>query len=198
MNQQVIELNCPGCNARVTTGQKECEWCHKPIIISTFNSVYAMAMPEVNQYAGAYRKALAENPDHPDLNHAIGMCYLKLGLHDKAVSAFEKAMEDNFDHSETFFYAAISLLKGKKAFLAPRASIDRIEEYLQAALMIEPKGIYYYFYAYIKYDYFQRKGFKTDPTYRELLHTAEQTGVSPDDKEQLFAILNTAEPDEFK
>lgn len=41
MSHTVIEMNCPGCGARVSTGQSECEWCHKPIIISTFNSVYA-------------------------------------------------------------------------------------------------------------------------------------------------------------
>ena len=35
MSHQVVELNCPGCGARVSTAQKECDWCHKPIIIST-------------------------------------------------------------------------------------------------------------------------------------------------------------------
>ena len=103
MSHTVIEMNCPGCGARVSTGQSECEWCHKPIIISTFNSVYSMPMPEVNKYAGAYKKALSENPDDQVLNNSIAMCYLKLKLYDKALSAFEKAMEDNFDNSETFF-----------------------------------------------------------------------------------------------
>ena len=195
MAHEVIELNCPGCGARVSTGQTECEWCHKPIIISTFNSVYSMPMPEVNKYAGAYRKALAENPDNTDLNKSIAMCYLKLKLYDKALPAFERAMEDNFDNSETFFYAAICLLQGKKAFLAPRSSIDKIEEYINAALMIEPKGIYYYFHAYIKYDYFQRKSYKTQPTFQELLTEADQAGVSEYDKEQLFAILGVARPE---
>lgn len=195
MSQQVIELNCPGCGARVNTGQTECEWCHKPIVISTFNSVYAMPMPEVNKYAGIYRKALAENPDDITLNNSVAMCYLKLKLYDKALPAFEKAMEDNFDNSETFFYAAICLLGGKKAFLTPRPNIDKIEEYINAALMIEPKGIYYYFHAYIKYDYFFRKSFKTEPTYMDLLNEAENVGVSEYDKEQLFAILGITKPE---
>lgn len=195
MSQQVIELNCPGCGARVNTGQKECDWCHKPIVISTFNSVYAMPMPEVNKYAGTYRKALAENPDDITLNNSVAMCYLKLQLYDKALTAFEKAMEDNFDNSETFFYSAICLLQGKKAFLALRDAIDKIEEYINAALMIEPRGIYYYFYAYVKYDYFFRKSYKTQPTYQELLNTAFQVGISEYDQEQLFSILNVAKPD---
>lgn len=197
MAQQVIEINCPGCGARVSTGQSECEWCHKPIIISTFNSVYSMPMPEVNKFAGAYRSALAENPDNQALNNSIAMCCLKLKLYDKALPAFEKAMEDNFDNSETFFYAAICLLQGKKAFLQQRPTIDKILEYINAALMIEPKGIYYYFLAYIKYDYFSRKFFKTSPTYQETLDMAMQVGCSPYDIEQLFAILNVENPLNF-
>lgn len=197
MSQKVIEINCPGCGARVTTGQTECEWCHNPVIISTFNSVYSMPMPEVNKYAGAYRKELANHPDDPILNKSAAMCYLKLKLYDKALQAFEKAMEDNFDDSETFFYAAICLLKGKKAFVAPRTDINKIEEYINAALMIEPRGIYHYFWAYIKYDYFSRKFFKTSPTYQEALATAQQAGYSPFDSDQLFAILNVEKPSGF-
>ncbi len=197
MSQQIIELTCPGCGSRVTTNQKECEWCHKPIIISTFNSVYNMPMPEINKYAGTYKKALSENPDDKELNNSIAMCYLKLKLYDKALQAFEKAMEDNFDNSETFFYAAVCLLKGKKPFVTLRPEIDKIEEYIQAALMIEPRGIYYYFLAYIKYDYFSRKFFKTSPTYQEALDMAEQAGYSQYDVEQLFGILGVEKPNGF-
>jgi tetratricopeptide (TPR) repeat protein len=156
-----------------------------------------MPMPMVNKYANAYKQALADSPDNQDLNNSIAMCYLKLKLYDKALAAFERAMEDNFDNSETFFYAAICLLKGQKAFLAQRAAIDKIEEYINAALMIEPKGVYYYFWAYIKYDYFSRKSYKTSPTYQEALAMATSAGesVSQFDCQQLYAILNVACPD---
>ena len=94
MAQQIVELTCPGCGDRVTTGQSECKFCHKPIVISTFNSVYSMPMPELKKYANEYRKALSDNPDNLDLNTSIAMCYLKLKLYDKAHSAFEKAIEN--------------------------------------------------------------------------------------------------------
>lgn len=195
MAYQVIDMKCPGCGAPASTGETTCKYCHRPVIISTFNSVYSMPLPEVNKYAGAYRKALSENPDNTALNNSVAMCYLKLKLYDKAAEAFEKAMEDNFDNSETFFYAAICRLRGKKAFLASRADIDKIEEYIQAALMIEPKGIYYYFWAYIKQDYFSRKSYKTSPTYQEALSMAKQAGLSDYDIEQLYAILGVQRPD---
>lgn len=194
MSQQIIEINCPGCGARVTTGQSECEWCHQPIVISTFNSVYSMPMPQVNKYVGAYRKTLSENPENTELNNAIAMCYLKLKLYDKALPAFELAMEDNFDNSETFFYAAVCLLKGKKAFLAQRADIDKAIEYINAALIIEPRGIYYYFLSYIKYDYFERKYLNTTPSYQECFQLSCEMGTSEFDKEMLFNTLGVARP----
>lgn len=195
MSHEVVELTCPGCGARVATNQKECEWCHKPIVISTFNSVYSMPMPEVNKYASTYRKALANNPDNTELNKSIALCYLKLKMYDKALAAFEKAFEDNFDDSEVYFYAAACLLNGKKAFLNQRPTIDKIIEYINAALMVEPKGIYYYFLAYIKYDYFARKHFRTSPDYQEVLQMANDAGLSEYDVEQLYAILNVPRPD---
>lgn len=194
MAHQSIEINCPGCGARVSTAQKECDWCHNPIIISTFNSVYSMPMPQVNKMTMGYNKALSENPENKELNGSVAMCYLKLGLYDKALSAFEKAIEDNFDNSEMYFYAAICLLQGKKPFLHQRPTIDKILEYMSAATMIEPRGIYYYFMAYIKYDYFSRKYLTTNPNYTQLLSTAKQYEYSDFDVEQLFSILKVEKP----
>lgn len=195
MSHQIIEMNCPGCGARVTTGQNECKYCFGPIIISTFTSVHSMPMPQVNKFANEYKKGLNENPDNKELNTSIAFCFLKLKLYDKALSSFEKAIVDNFDNSEVYFYAAISLLQGNKAFLTPRPTIDKIEEYINAALMIEPKGIYYYFWSYIKFDYYNRKFFNTKPTFKEALELAESNGVSGHDKEQLFSILNVPRPE---
>lgn len=194
MASKTIDMRCPGCGAPTTTGDTVCQFCFRPVVISTFNSVYDMPMPEVNKYARAYKQELDSNPDNGILNNSVAMCYLKLRLYDKAIEAFTKAIEDDFDNSETYFYAAISLLRGKKAFLAKRSDIDKMVEYIDAANMIEPKGIYYYFLAYIKYDHFFRKSYRTSPTYQEALEMAKQAGVSAYDIEQFYAILGVERP----
>jgi len=153
-----------------------------------------MSLPELNKYAGAYRKALAEDPDNQELNQSIAMCYLKLKLYDKALVAFDKAIQDNFDNSETFFYAAVCVLQGKKAFLHQRPEIDKIQGYINAALTIEPRGIYHYFLAYIKNDYFARKFFKTSPTWEEALAQAQEVGLSPADVDGLYELLGVERP----
>ena len=60
--------------------------------------------------------------------------------------------------------------------------------------MIEELGIYYYFWAYIKYDYYKRKFLNTTPTWQELLEKAQQIGLSPTDVDQLYAILKVDRP----
>ena len=195
MAYQVIDLNCPGCGGGVSTGQKQCNFCGRPIVITSFNDIQSFSPLDLNKYANNYRKALAENPDSNALNMSVAMCYLKLKLYDKALPAFEKAIEDNFDNSETFYYAAVSLLKGKKAFLAPRPDIDKVLEYLNTAIMIEPRGIYHYLLAYIKHDYFERKYLNITPNWKETLQTAIQSGVSQADIAQLFEMLQVEIPE---
>ncbi len=194
MAHQIISLKCANCGDTVDTSQKVCKYCKQPVIISTFNSVYEMPMPLVYKYTGTYKEALSNDPNNVELNNSIAMCYFKLKIYDMALLSFEKAMESNFDNSETYFYAAISLLEGKKAFVADRPKIDRIERYINAAIAIEPKGIYYYLLAYIKYDYFSRKYFKTSPTYQEALAEAHRTGLSSYDVDKLYEILEVEHP----
>lgn len=188
---QVISLKCPNCGAGVTSEQQICEYCDQPVIITSYSSASTMPLPLINKYAGSYRKTLAENPDNQDVNLSIGICYLRLKLYDKALQAFEKAMEDNFDNAEPFFLAAVSLLQGKKPFVTLRPVIDKMEEYLNAAVMIEPRPIFYYFMSYIKRDYYNRKFFKTSPTDQELLDTALQYGLTEADVAGFHAMTGT-------
>lgn len=192
---EVINLDCPGCGAPVSTKHKNCEYCSRPIVITSVSSVSAFSPLELNKYASAYRKTLAANPDNKEINGSIAVCYLKLKLYDNAIAAFGKAIEDNFDNPELYYCAAISLLRGKKAFVCSRSDIDKILEYLNAAIMIKPRGIYYYFLAYIKQDYFERKYLNITPNYKEHLEQSAQLGVSEDEIQQLATMLQVEMPE---
>ncbi len=192
---EVIALQCPNCGAGVDSSQKKCNSCRQPIMLSSFRSVVEMPLPQVNKYMGTYRKALAEHPDSVELNVSVGICYLRLKMYDKAVEAFEKSMPDNFDNPEPFFLAAVTLLQGKKAFVTPRAAIDKALEYLNAATMIEMRPVFYYFMAYIKYDYFERKFLNTSPSYKEMLQTAVDCGLGEADIVELYTMLGVERPE---
>lgn len=191
---QIIEMTCPGCGARVQIDQKTCEWCHAPIIISSMTDIFSMSAQNISKYQQSYETDLTENSDNAELNNSLGFCYLKLGFYDRALEKFDKAIEENINNSETYLYSAVCVLAGRKPFITPRPDIDKIENYINAALMTEEKGLYRYFQAYIKYDFFKRKFFKTSPNWEECLAKAKADGVSDADINQLFSILKQERP----
>ncbi len=88
-------------------------------------------------------------------------------------------------------------MKGKDAFLASRKIINKIIEYIEAANMIEAKGIYYYFLAYIKFGYFERKSLKNHPTYKECLLESVNSGLTHTDIHELYELLGVDIPAEL-
>ena len=194
MSAEIISLKCPDCGAPVSMSMEECEYCGNPIAIKSYDAVKDMTPLQVNKQVNAYRQAMVQNPDDQGLNMAAAFCFLKLKLYDKALPCFEKAMADNFDNPEPFFYAAVCLLKGKKAFLTPRAVIDKAEEYINAALMIEPRAIFYYFWAYLRYDHHFRKSYRVNPNYQALFTEAKQAGLTINDVKNLYAVLGVERP----
>lgn len=195
MSTEIKSICCPNCGAPQPIDARECRYCNSPVIISTYQSVADMSLPLLNKYVGAYKKELQKDEDNPSAQKSMAFCYMKLKIYDKAIECFSKAIEEVFDEPDLYFYLAISLLRGKKAFLAPRKDIDQLEEYIQAALSLENKGIYYYFWAYVRYDHHYRKFYNMDPDYNALLQMASDAGVSEFDKSELFKILNVDRPE---
>jgi len=190
----IQHIKCPNCGELSQAIGTKCVACDNPVSINEITTVQAMPLPQVNKYVASYRAQIAENPDDKRLNTSIALCYLRLKLYDKAIPCFEKAMEENFEDSVPFFYAAICLLKGQKAFLSTRPIIDRTMEYVNAALMIEQRAVYHYFLAYIKCDYFGRKHLNVPPTYQEHLEQAKAVGLNEADAAGLFALLDVERP----
>ena len=195
MAQTVVDMKCPGCGNPVSTADRECKYCGRPVVITTFHSICGMPAPQIGKYIGEYGKVLSADPGNTEINGGIAMCYLKIGLYDKALEAFEKAMENNFGNSEIFFFAAVCLLRGKKAFNTPFADIKKAIEYTNAAIAIEPRGIYFYFLAYLKYDFYERKCLNIRPDYKEELKAAVSSRVSGEDIRLLFDVIGKPVPE---
>ena len=194
MGTTVVDLVCPGCGASLSVNQKVCKFCRRAITVSTFRSVYDMTGEDFRDYRQACKDSLKQEPGDNGLHFSAAMCYMKMGLYDKAGDELDKVIADNFDNSEAYFYKAITMLDKKIPKVFPRPHIDKIEEYVNAAIKIEPKGIYYYFAAYIRYDYHERKFLNVKPNYKQLLQMAIQSGYSEYDVEQLYRMLEVSRP----
>lgn len=180
---------CPGCGARVAPDMTNCEYCGGPVVIHSIGAISTFSPLQVNKYAHSYRTQLASDPNNRELNRSMGICYLKLKLYDKANEAFEIAIKDNFEDADSYFYAAVGLLQGKKAFVTPRANIDKAIEYLNAANMIAPNPVYSLMLAYIKKDYFERKALCTNPSWSEEFNSACSMGATNADTNALADLL---------
>lgn len=110
-------------------------------------------------------------------------------MYDKTLPYFEKAIEDDTDHADAYFYAGVAMLHGKRPFLVQKSVIAKIEEYIAAVIELEPKGIYYYLLSYIKKDYYEKKCFRTSPTSQEVMETAIEVGVSRQEITKLSEFL---------
>ena len=200
MAVQIVDMKCSGCGAGLSPSMVKCPYCKKPVVITSFNSVYAQDLPMLSQVSRDLDKDLRDGTS-PELSgnikFTLGGCYLKLRLYNKALQRFEEAIEENFDNPEASFYAAVSLLNGKKAFLTPMANIKKAIEYVNAALMVEERGVFHYFLAYLKLDFYARKYLRISPDWREELLMAQSTNLSPLDCDMLFDILGVERPAEL-
>lgn len=199
MPVQVVDCKCSGCGAGVAPSMTVCEYCGKPVVITSFNSIVDRAAPEVNKLL----RALEKDPDTAGDLSALadftkGSCYLKLKLYDKAIEKFESAIEQNLDNPEAYFYAAVCQLKGRKACLTPLPNLKKALEYIEAANSIEPRGVFYLLAAYIKLDFFAKKYLRIDPDWRQEMDQALAANLSTADADTLFGILGVPCPIELK
>ena len=126
-----------------------------------------------------------------------GVRFLSRKMYAQATACFEREICDNISSPEAYFYAAIAKLEGKRPFLVSRTVVAEVEKYIESALAYGERALYYYFYAYIKNDHYEKKMFKTKPTSAELLRTAKGLGLTETEKTELFDLLGVTRPAEF-
>jgi tetratricopeptide (TPR) repeat protein len=202
MAVKVIDLRCSGCGGALAPSEHFCKFCGNAVVVSSFNSIYAATAQDALRLARTLDRDLAANPGdetRSQINATQAFCYLKLKRHDEALARFKAAAEDNFDNPEPFFYAAVCLLRGKKAFLASLADIKDAIGHINSALMMEDRGVFHYFLAYIKHDFHARRCLRVSPDWQAELAAAHAAApsVSPADADMLFATLGVERPAAF-
>lgn len=156
-----------------------------------------MSRSDLQHLAAGYKKNHSAVPDEPGMNRSAAMCWLEMGLYDQAEKAFCRAIEKDYDNSETYFYAAACLLHGESPFVRSKREVERALEYMQGAVSLEGRGIYYYFMAYLVYEFYARKMLRSHVSWQAYLNEAQTAGVSYEDLNDLHELLHTKIPDFF-
>jgi len=121
-----------------------------------------------------------------------GVKQLKSGLYIDAALTLKKALDSDDSNRETYYYLAISLLKGKRAKLLTRAEVMEIDSCLARAIARdENDGVFYWFRAILREDYFAENGYTNypPPTINEIITRAMRSVISKSDFRILLSDL---------
>jgi tetratricopeptide (TPR) repeat protein len=187
-------LSCPYCGGKISKEEDLCEYCGHEYFISSFSSDSNIKNTDLQKYIKAYDSMLNDGSENSDLNYSLGICYLRLRMYIKARSCFDKAIDMGTGDSEAYFFAAVSILNGKKPFINSKKDVDNAMEYLNAAIAIEDRPKYRLLMAYLKFDYYEKKHLRIEPSYKEDLAMA-LVGSTDKDRSELFALLKVDVPD---
>lgn len=124
----------------------------------------------------------------------LGIQHLKIGLHVRALEDFNLAMNSGPENPDVYYLSAVATLRGKSAFLATLSRIRAAETLIQAAIRLEPRGVFYYFMAYLGLDYYDRKSLKAPIPWRSSLADARNHGVTRVEIDGLFKLLSVNDP----
>lgn len=170
MNGNIKVETCPQCGAPVKLSTKKCEYCEAEFIVTSLAYLGKFDKTGINKYVNHYKQLLKDNPENGELNLAMGICYLDLGLYDLATKFFSKAIEQIPDYGDVYYYYALALIKGRKPKVLTLTEIKKIEEYINAAIQIDnSRAKYYYLWALIKYDFYMKNGLRMSPPNLEEL-----------------------------
>jgi tetratricopeptide (TPR) repeat protein len=95
-----------------------------------------------------------------------------------ALTNFEKAISLLPSDGEAYYYAAISMLSGKRPFLSSLTVVKKATEYIDLAMELSDNGIYLYLKSLIYSDYYENKHLKCYPSSSELRALAMKSGVN--------------------
>ena len=193
MGFRVVEVSCPGCGAPWSTAQRTCEYCGRPVVVTSLSDLSGLTAADLRKASRSLGAAVDGGADDPLVWLALGATFLKLGQYDRAGTQFGAVIDEAPGESEAYFYAAIAELEGKKPFLQVLPKIKKVESLLDAAMQLEPRGIYWLLRGYIVSDYYERKGLRAPVAAAVCVEQAFAGGASVTDTHELALLANAVE-----
>ncbi|MEM2144420.1 MAG: tetratricopeptide repeat protein [Candidatus Jordarchaeaceae archaeon] len=189
-----IKVNtCPQCGAPLKLGSNKCEYCEAEFLVSSLIYLKKFDQTGINKYINHYKQLLKDEPNNGEINCAMGICYLELGLYDLAIKYFSVAVEQIPNYADAYYYYALALLKGKRPKVLTLTEIKKIEDYLKAAIQIDDtKSKYYFLWALIKHDFYIKNGLRVNPpTFEELITQGNCKQYEKDEIDKMLQLVPT-------
>lgn len=97
------------------------------------------------------------------------------------MKSFEKAIEVDPENVNAYYYAALSLMNGKRPYLQTLPKIKKAVAMLEAAISIQDEGRLYYFLYLIQKDFFDKKHLRTKYKALELQNLSMENAVTDEE-----------------
>jgi tetratricopeptide (TPR) repeat protein len=153
--------------------------------------VAPLSRDKLDKYVAHHKRRAGTDQDSADSHVSLGLCYLQLKLYDNARKCFEAALEQAPEHADSYYYAALAILKGRRPRVLPATEIAKIEEYVEAASQLnEDDAKYDCLSAIVRRDYYRTNGLRVPvPDEYELLARAKKKSCEPNELQQLVRFI---------
>lgn len=155
---------CPQCGASAAPGARACAYCRAAFVVDRLGSLGGLDAPALQRYASAYTTALRKDPGDGEAAMALGLCYLQMGSHTLAEKQFRRAIELLPFVADAYYYAALSMVRGRSLRSLSLREITQMEEWLGTAREMDgTKAQYDYLLGFLKHEYYRANGLRVRP-----------------------------------
>lgn len=177
-------LECPNCGATISIQNRECDYCHSPIVVRRIQDIGNKTPQEINKYVQFYQNFMKmQHGESAEILTALGVCLLKKNSYAESIKHLEKAIGLMPENGESHYYLALAMMQKKRPYLHTLQNIKKIVQYVESALTYSTSGKYYYLLYLIQTDFYDKKHLRSGRNTEELLSNATINEV--DDQEIL-------------
>lgn len=140
---QLTINQCQNCGKILAPGVTECGKCHtKHAIQPTVVNPLRFTAAQAADYRAQFQEQVAACPKDSNAQFAMGLTYLGLRNYELADEYLIKAVQLTPSNPDVYYYTALALFHHRSVMNLSKAEMDRIEEWLNTAIQMQPKRKY--------------------------------------------------------
>lgn len=185
------EMVCPGCGASISSKDTVCESCGRKLVITslTFKEVRKATFEDSSKFLDAYKGALKNSPDSPEILTSLGYVLLDRGQYQEAADTLNKAMANGGSNPDTLFTAVIAQYKSKKPFQIKLKEAEELISKLDSAIAMSQKPEYFLLKAELIKSLFEKRYVKYKESSATVMQLSTEAGLTEADKMDVHSLL---------
>lgn len=140
---QLTINQCQNCGKILASGVTECGKCHtKHAILPTVVNPLRFTAVQAADYRARFQEHATACPKDSNAQFAMGLTYLGLKNYELADEFLAKAVQLSPADPDVYYYTALALFHHRSVMNLSKLEMDRIEEWLNTAVQMQPKRKY--------------------------------------------------------